>query len=783
MQIKNIRILFLREVNDQIRDRRTLFMIFVLPLLLYPLLGMTFLQVAQFVQEKPSHVLLIGSEYLPEKIAPLLGPDTETNEENDAEEEPIAEKASGETIPYAFRGRFDADLFKNEQRARLLQVTEIPAEEIAPNGDLPENGSQVQAPSPWMQAAEAYAREQIRRGRVDAALIVPQALKDQYFRLRKTIGSPPAPPSQSEGRDSLPGPKIIYTTSGDKSQIARDRLANLLQRWNARLGHENLEKGGLPGWVARPLEIAQRDIAEHTTYQGASFWSKVLPMFLLIWALTGAFYPAIDLCAGEKERGTLETLLCSPALRSEIVFGKMFTIMSFSMITSILNIISMGITGFLVLAEMPGYGAPPILPSLWLLAALVPVSALFSALCLALAAFAKSTKEGQYYLMPLLMITMPLIILPMAPNTELNLGNCLLPITGIVLLLRSFLEGNYQGTLPYIFLVTGVTLACCALAIRWAIDQFNSESVLFRESEQFNLNLWLHRLMQDRRPTPTLPMALLLGLLILIIKFFISFSMPSPDSYRRFVEIAVVTQIVVIAFPAILATMLLTSSARETLKLRMPPLWTLPAVVLLALAVHPFTHQLQKWVMQLYPVSDHVMRSISGIQEMITRAPVPSLLLVIAVLPAVCEEIAFRGFLLSGLQQKGSKWRAIFITAIFFGLTHPILQQSLLAMILGVMIAYLTIQTGSIWPAILYHMFHNGLNALSTRIPARWIEDSPALAKWFGDPEKTTTALIYQWPAILLGLAIAAALLYAFSRLRPKPHSQEIMQEQGDQGK
>ena len=64
-------------------------------------------------------------------------------------------------------------------------------------------------------------------------------------------------------------------------------------------------------------------------------------------------------------------------------------------------------------------------------------------MCLALAAFARSTKEGQYYLMPLLLVTMPLVILPMSPGVELNLGNSLIPVTGVVLLLRSVLEGNY----------------------------------------------------------------------------------------------------------------------------------------------------------------------------------------------------------------------------------------------------------------------------------------------------------------------------------------------------
>ncbi len=62
-------------------------------------------------------------------------------------------------------------------------------------------------------------------------------------------------------------------------------------------------------------------------------------------ALTGAFYPAVDLCAGEKERGTMETLLISPAKRSEIVLGKFFTVMLASILTAVLNLVSMGLTG------------------------------------------------------------------------------------------------------------------------------------------------------------------------------------------------------------------------------------------------------------------------------------------------------------------------------------------------------------------------------------------------------------------------------------------------------
>ena len=96
---------------------------------------------------------------------------------------------------------------------------------------------------------------------------------------------------------------------------------------------QNLLAGRVPANVARPFQVKSLDVAE-PRQQDAAVWAKILPFVLFIWALTGAFYPAVDLCAGEKERGTLETLLSSPALRSEIVWGKLLTVMTFSIATA-----------------------------------------------------------------------------------------------------------------------------------------------------------------------------------------------------------------------------------------------------------------------------------------------------------------------------------------------------------------------------------------------------------------------------------------------------------------
>ena len=233
---------------------------------------------------------------------------------------------------------------------------------------------------------------------------------------------------------------------------------------------------------------------------------------------------------GEKERGTLETLLSSPAARTEIVWGKLLTVMTFSGATALLE--SRQPRNHRPLCHLAtqhdaasatsakAWNFPPLPSLLWLVVALVPMTALFSALCLACAAFARSTKEGQYYLMPLFLISMPLMMLPLAPGAELNLGNSLIPITGVVLLVMSLVQGDYAEALRYFVPVCGVTLICCHWAIRWAVYQFNQESVLFRESERLDPRRWIVHLIRDRRDTPSLAEAFFCVVLIFVIQFF-----------------------------------------------------------------------------------------------------------------------------------------------------------------------------------------------------------------------------------------------------------------------
>ena len=114
----------------------------------------------------------------------------------------------------------------------------------------------------------------------------------------------------------------------------------------------------------------------------------------------------------------------------------------------------------------------------------------------------------------------------------------------------------------------GVTLTCCLLAVRWAAEQFNSEEVLFRESERLDMGLWLKHLLRDRGDTPSVPEAVFCGVLILTIKFFMGFSLPPAEGFQAFATMVLVVELTVIATPALLMAVMLTRRPLETLLIR-----------------------------------------------------------------------------------------------------------------------------------------------------------------------------------------------------------------------
>ncbi|MFW6171664.1 MAG: ABC transporter permease subunit/CPBP intramembrane protease, partial [Planctomycetota bacterium] len=679
MNWSNVKLIFFREFRDQLRDRRTLFTIAILPLLLYPLLGMSFIQVSQFMHKRPARIWLAGTEHLPE--APPL--------------------ADGQS--------FHSVVCSAEQRELLILDTER------------------RVPEGW--TSEEFcdrARELVEDGEYAVVVRFPDGFEESLNRFRAREREEKTREKESPGEKGkgdrqmakmprLPMPEVIFDAANDKSRITRDHVRDVLSRWQQLIVRQYLREHDVSPEVTNPFDIVDVDVSVEMSRR-AAFWSKVLPFVLFIWALTGAFYPAVDLCAGEKERGTLETLLSSPAGRGEIVIGKLLTIMGFSSATALLNLSSLAITGTAVILLQPGQfpiGAPPPFAFFWLIVTLLPVSALFSALALAIAAFARSTKEGQYYLMPLLLIALPLMILPLLPSVEMDLGTSLVPITGMMLLLRALVEGELSKAAVFAPVVLLVTGGCCLLAIRWAVDQFNNESVLFRESERVDIRLWLRQMFRERGRTPTVAQALACGMAILMIRFFASAAAKTPQAWGEFATMQFVTLAVLVAGPVLLMTVFLTRSPRATLLFYRPSWKSLGMALLLAVALHPPALLAVQGIARLYPVNEEVASQAGHFKTIISSAPgFWAILGLLALTPAICEELAFRGFILSGLRHLGSKWEAILISSLFFGITHGILQQSISAVMLGMVLGFVAIQTGSLFPAIIFHFTYNSLGLL-----------------------------------------------------------------------
>ena len=759
MQLKNVKLIYLREMRDQLRDRRTLFLIAVLPLLLYPLLGTSFFQLTQFLQKVEARVLVVGTRQL--RGADWLPPLIDGN-------------------------KFDVKLFEQaelHEKILLLSPRDFPdfTDALRKGKELPGPGSKNNV-SPDEAAFDAAAKELLDSGKVEAVLVFPNGFEDRLREVRQALVE-----RKSAGATAFPEPIILYNSADDKSQVTQLRVDQILRRWRNEVTAENLTASNVPVEATTPFELRPRDMAQMQQRQ-AAVWSKVLPFFVFIWALTGAFYPAVDLCAGEKERGTLETLLTSPALRREIVWGKLLTVMTFSVVTAILNLGSLGLTGKFVidnLSQSVAFGGaaeamnlPPLTSLLWLAVALIPVSALFSALCLACAAFARSTKEGQYYLMPIMLVTMPLMMLPMSPGVELNLGNSFIPVTGMVLLLRSVIEGQYAIAFKFVWPVLGVTLICCLLAIRWAEEQFNRESVLFRESERLELGRWLVHLVRDRQATPSFAQAALCVAIILITQFFVSVSARFGDEFNFtfLAKMLLVSQLACIFAPAMLMTIMLTREPAKTLLLERTPRWShLFGMVALALALHPVVTFAAAYVTEVYPVPAETEQIAQEIGSALDGAPHWLwALALMALLPAICEELAFRGFILSGFRHVGHKWWAIALSAVAFGLVHTFLHQKISATLMGMIIGYVAVQTESIWPCVLLHTVHNSLQLSAHKLAEATAANPDSPLKYLLGGE---SPLLYRWPTVAICGAVAAAILWGLHGVRHSLTAEEQLEE------
>ena len=287
----------------------------------------------------------------------------------------------------------------------------------------------------------------------------------------------------------VPTVKIYHYQGEMKSSMGRGQVDGFLRSYRGDVVQASLAQRGLPASLAQPFDIESENVAPPEKVGGNAFGGMV-PYIIVILSFTGAMYPAMDLTAGEKERGTLETLLCSPLSRVNIVLGKFLMTMTASVTTMVLSLTMLGVSALLGGTVFgggggggEGGGGGPVmsidpLGLVGVFAMIVPVTVLFAAGLLTVSLFAKSFKEAQSYVSPGMILVILPAVMGMLPGIELSPKTALVPIMSLSLVCKEMLSGVWNW--GYIALIFGSSVVYAGAALTLCVKMFERESVMFR---------------------------------------------------------------------------------------------------------------------------------------------------------------------------------------------------------------------------------------------------------------------------------------------------------------
>lgn len=279
--------------------------------------------------------------------------------------------------------------------------------------------------------------------------------------------------------------RVLHDNASVTSK-ALERMTPLLERVSGELRAERLGALGVAApeqaGLIEPVAVVAHGVAPLREVVGERVGST-LSFLLIVFCFLGAMYPAIDLAAGEKERGTLLTLLLVPVPRWRLVLGKLLVIFTTGVVAALLSLLGLG--GWLALQGGALDGAlGEVLVTIGardlalMFLMLLPTALIFASLLLSISVYAKSFKEAQNYIAPLnLLILLPGMFATL-PGVELGWGTAWIPITNVVLVIEELIKGTLELALLWPVLGSGLLVGAGLLwfTTRW----FSRESVLFR---------------------------------------------------------------------------------------------------------------------------------------------------------------------------------------------------------------------------------------------------------------------------------------------------------------
>lgn len=278
---------------------------------------------------------------------------------------------------------------------------------------------------------------------------------------------------------------VYFDPADNASQITLGIVMRDIAAFSKAALIASLKANHLSENLAEPIKVVEKQATKAKGMGASQAILGFLPYVIILWAFYGGFSTASDLVAGEKERGTLETLMISPISRLDIALGKYWALALVCLLSSLTSLVGILIVGLLRLPftkDVFHDGFTVTLPALLaIFAVVIPLVGFFAGILLAVSAIAKNMREAQTYLAVLnLVVMVPAIFSQFIGFTDIGKERwvAFTPVLNAAVALRQALTGNLDGLLLAATISINIVIGLLALLL--VVRLFHREQILAR---------------------------------------------------------------------------------------------------------------------------------------------------------------------------------------------------------------------------------------------------------------------------------------------------------------
>ena len=508
----------------------------------------------------------------------------------------------------------------------------------------------------------------------------------------------------------VPTATLYFQGNRDASRNGYTKMERLLLRERAAEREAALRQAGLTLSPAQIVPVESIDVALKEQVAG-SYLGRIITALLLFLIMSGGSIAAMDSIAGEKERGSLETLLTTAVSRFEIIAAKQLTVLTVALIIVVIQVVNLLFYVTLRLIPLPEYLAvdlPPVL-LLALLALYLPTASVVSSILLMISAYAKSYKETQWYFLPVFMVVAILALAAVLPGLPLRSAIVVVPIANVSVAVRELLVGRTDWQM---IVVTVLTMCGTAWLLLHATTRLLSVERLITSSDSDEADLLGGPALFPRRV-----LFWFAGMWAVML-----LATTNVEALMKFEGQYLFNMGVLFLVTPLLIVKLYRLDWKTTFALRpvKPVVWVL--TVLLIPAAHLTAIAVFHGANLIFPVPQRMMEEMAKMM-LPPEYPFWLILVMLTIVPGIVEELTFRELLLHGLHRRLHPIVVALVVGGVFGLFHTSLFRIIPTGFLGVILAGLTLTTGSIFPGMVLHAGRNALSILlfhMAYIQIRW---------------------------------------------------------------